>query len=154
MIPLSLLLAVDELNKWARGNGREFAYEIYDLKGKIIQRLDRAWSFRTSVIVTCRTCGGTGQFRSDECWDCHRGKTTLQFLLTEIHAGDRILQWHTPRDRARWVPAVEFEKLQIVPPGDWKPNQPGLDIERATGLALLMAAKTLAAEVLRVEVTA
>lgn len=139
MITAALLESIDILNRWARGNGREYATEVYHLKAQAIRQC-KGWSFRTSVIVPCNACSGTGLWRNiDYCWHCNGGNATLQFLLSEIPCGGKILQWHTPRARATWLTSEEFERLQMVPPGTWKPNQPGEDLDRAAMLALLVS---------------
>lgn len=143
-----LLEAMVLLNSWARGNGREYAGTIYAVKERFLAHYaDRGWRFRTSVIVRCRTCGGYERcFKRSglgvtygECWDCNgTGKVTLHFVVTELPGCEGyVATFHTPRHLAR-LTEDEFGKLQMVPPGDWQPNQPGKDLEPAVGLSLLL----------------
>lgn len=136
-----LLDAMVLLNAWARGSGRQYAETIYAVKNRFLARYrDRGWSFRTSVHVNCRSCYGRGHWTNfNECWNCGgSGKVALSFVVTEFHIEcGRMATFHTPRHLSG-LTEEEWGKLQMVPPGDWTPNQPGTDLDKAAGIALLL----------------
>lgn len=156
-----LLSAVDILNRWARGNGRQWAYQIYGAKNFVVRHAG-GWRFRTSVQVKCQACGGSGIWTRgwdggdhDYCWHCSNGKRLLQFLVSEIPINNNpfeVIQWHTPRDRVSWMTQEEFDRLQMVPPGVWTPNQEGQDLDEAAGLALLLQVQQVVLDWRREEV--
>lgn len=137
-----LLDAMVLLNSWARGNGRPYSWTIYAVKNRFLSHFkDQGWTFRTSVIVNCRSCVGRGYHGAafDDCWRCGgTGKVTLQFIVTELHGGGgHMATFHTPLHLSG-LTEDKFGKLQMVPPGDWQPNQAGKDLEPAVGLSLLL----------------
>ena len=144
--------AIDALNSYARHNNAHSSdgliQHIYNMKSRLIARMRDAGQVvnrSIKVQMPCRTCGGTGIFRTyydrygqpdyhSPCRNCSEtGKVWLHFIEHTIcqtlwgEWSGREVVWHSPTSR-KTADAVTVE--------NWKPRTPGqaLPVEKVAAM--------------------
>jgi len=150
-----ILTPLSKLNSWVRASW-DAKFDMHDAEAAVYLMKNRTIQYALALGIAklrivaverpCKVCQGTGQYKwvnwhnEYDCHyeDCRRCATSGRVILKFAESTIENVRWHTPRPRAGFLPALNWDACERT---DWEPEQPGAQLLRGEIIKLLNEAE-------------